>query len=85
MNTNELRDRCIDILNLHNFFDIESMYVTNGTKQGCVMALVLVALFFSVMLKYATFVHNRDLRHVNNICQPFDLLTRVFIRVVANS
>lgn len=27
--------------------------VTNGTKTGCVMAPVLFALFFSVMLKYA--------------------------------
>ena len=31
----------------------EPLNVTNGTKQGRVMAPVLFALFFSVMLEYA--------------------------------
>lgn len=33
--------------------DREYFDVTNGAKQGCVMASVLLSLFFSVMLKFA--------------------------------
>ena len=38
---------------LSNGDQTEPFNVTNGTKQGCVLAPVLFALFFSVMLEHA--------------------------------
>ena len=38
---------------LSNGDQTEPFNVTNGTKQGCVLALALFALFFSVMLEHA--------------------------------